>query len=180
MNPYRTIYKEHQDYVLYHKTYSGAIQEAERYLKSNYKNYYISSDVWFQQVGIGPKKPAEGTTNILNLPIETIEPRDAYLSMAEALAYSNSKKNLRMPSVEELTEFYEQNNPLFKREIYLTYDFKYGNAVDMSNGKSVRVSDYDKHLVKFIKALKKSFTIQVYNRGNDVPNNYELTCGVIG
>jgi len=49
------------DYPIYHKTFSSAVQTAAEYAKS--KGYTISDDEWFNSVATGPSKPSEGKTN---------------------------------------------------------------------------------------------------------------------
>jgi hypothetical protein len=49
------------DFQVYHNTYSSAVDAALEYAKG--KGYdIIEDDVW-DQIAVGPKKPAEGKTN---------------------------------------------------------------------------------------------------------------------
>lgn len=59
--------KSKSGYDLYHKSYSDALSHAHETLKS--RGYHIHDDNWFHHVSVGPKKPAEGKTNSLNIPL---------------------------------------------------------------------------------------------------------------
>lgn len=48
-------------YEVYHKTYSGAIQEALNYAEK--KGYQYSEDDVWNRISMGKKKPSEGSTN---------------------------------------------------------------------------------------------------------------------
>lgn len=54
-------------YTIYHPTYSAAVQHAHEHLKK--KGLEISDDNWFHHVNSGPKKPGEGQTNRLDIPL---------------------------------------------------------------------------------------------------------------
>ena len=54
-------------YTIYHPTYSAAVQHAHEHLKK--KGLEISDDDWFRHVNSGPKKPGEGQTNRLDIPL---------------------------------------------------------------------------------------------------------------
>ena len=54
-------------YTIYHPTYSSAVQHAHEHLKK--KGLEISDDNWFHHVNSGPKKPGEGQTNRLDIPL---------------------------------------------------------------------------------------------------------------
>lgn len=178
MKQYKSLFREAKgDYEIYHDTYSSAVQEAKR--MAEVKGYYISSETWFQVIATNTKKPPEGEYTKASIPLEIIEKKDLEISYDQVIQYLNKRKTYRMPSVEELVEFYESGSVLFRPTIYLCYDYKYGNAVDMSNGKDQRVPDYQTYSVKLIKESKKGLQIQVYNRGNSIPNNYELNCYIL-
>jgi hypothetical protein len=49
----------------------------------------------------------------------------------------------------------------------------------MSNGKDQRIPEEQPATVKIIKQNSKGLQIQVYNRGNDIPENYELNCYIL-
>lgn len=83
------------NYQVYHSSYSSAVQHARKKIED--KGYTIHDDDWFHHVNSGPRKPSEGKTNSLHIPLH-----------------------------------------------------------------------------KDGKPIKKQAHIQVYNRGNDVGNNYEL------
>jgi len=71
-------FKEHlkeakSDYVIYHNSYSSAVQEIEDYAKKN--GYTLDDetdtenigDQMATKIGLGPKKPREGETNKFHL-----------------------------------------------------------------------------------------------------------------
>ena len=178
MKEYRSLFKEAKsDYQIYHSTYSSAVQEAKRL--AEVQGYYIDSNTWFLEIASGTKKPSEDQYTRASVPLETIEKNDLEMAYTQVVEYLSKRKSFRMPSVEELVEFYESGSRLFRPTIYLCYDYKFGNAVDMSNGKEQRVPDDKTYSIKLIKETKKGLQIQVYNRGNNIPNNYELNCYIL-
>ncbi len=54
-----------KDYEIYHKTFTSAIEEVEKFAEKN--GYEIDSDEMFNKVGTGPKKPSVGKTNEYHL-----------------------------------------------------------------------------------------------------------------
>lgn len=54
-----------QDYQIYHKSYTEAIQEMEAFAKKN--GYELDDDEMFDKIGNGPRKPGEGKTNSFNI-----------------------------------------------------------------------------------------------------------------
>lgn len=58
----------YESYKLYHNTYSDAVAHAREHLKK--KGLEISDDEWFRHVNSGPKKPSEGKTNRLDIPLQ--------------------------------------------------------------------------------------------------------------
>ena len=54
-----------KDYEIYHKTFTSAVQEVEKFAEKN--GYEIDSDEMFNKVGTGPKKPSVGKTNEYHL-----------------------------------------------------------------------------------------------------------------
>jgi hypothetical protein len=50
-----------EPYVVYHNTYSAAVQAAEQWAEN--RGYTIDEDDWSTQIAFGPKKPAAGKTN---------------------------------------------------------------------------------------------------------------------
>ena len=50
-----------EPYVVYHNTYSSAVQAAEKYAEG--KGYTVDTDDWSTQIAFGPKKPSAGKTN---------------------------------------------------------------------------------------------------------------------
>jgi len=52
---------EKSDYIVYHNTYSSAVDAALEYAKS--KGYEINDDDVWNEISVGPKKPSEGVTN---------------------------------------------------------------------------------------------------------------------
>jgi len=179
MKPYKKLFNEAKSgYVIYHSSYSSAVQEAKRFAES--QGYYINSNEWFTQIATGSRKPAEGQYSKSSILLETIERNDLTMSYSQAMLFLNKRrKTFRLPSVEELVEFYESGSRLFKPVLYLCYDYQYGNCVDMSNGKEQRIPEDQPSTVKIIKQNSKGLQIQVYNRGNDIPENYELNCYIL-
>lgn len=178
MKPYKSLFKEAKNnYVIYHSSYSSAVQEAKKL--AEFQGYYISSDVWFNQIGSNTKKPSEGQYTRASVPLETIEKNDLSMSHNEVDIFLSKRKSFRMPTVEELVEFYESGSNLFKPTIYLCYDYRYGNCVNMANGKDQKIDENQPATVKLIKENKKGLQIQVFNRGNDIPENYELNCYIL-
>ena len=55
------------DYVIYHSTYTSAIEEALSFAKKN--GYSTNEDETFDIIGAGPKKPSDGKTNKLTIPL---------------------------------------------------------------------------------------------------------------
>lgn len=58
-----------KDYEIYHKSYTGAIKEAESFC--NKKGLYWNKDESFAKIGAGPRKPDEGKTNKFYLELFT-------------------------------------------------------------------------------------------------------------
>ncbi len=54
-----------KDYEIYHKTFTSAIEEVEKFAEKN--GYEIDSDEMFNVVGTGPKRPGVGKTNKYHL-----------------------------------------------------------------------------------------------------------------
>jgi len=54
-----------QDYKIYHKSYTAAISEMEKFANKN--GFLLDPDELFSTVGTGPKKPSPGKTNSLHL-----------------------------------------------------------------------------------------------------------------
>ena len=52
-------------YVIYHDTYTSAIQAAEKYATS--QGYELDKEEMSDKIGMGPKKPAPGKTNKISL-----------------------------------------------------------------------------------------------------------------
>jgi len=65
MNHFKTfenfLNESKSDYQVYHNTYSSAVDSALDYAKS--KGYEVVMDDVWNQISVGPKKPAEGATN---------------------------------------------------------------------------------------------------------------------
>jgi hypothetical protein len=59
MTKFKKIY-EKSNYVLYHDTYTSAVQEAERYAKS--QGYDLDKEEMADEIGLGPGKPKKGKT----------------------------------------------------------------------------------------------------------------------
>ena len=54
-----------KDYEIYHKTFTSAVEEVEKFAKKN--GYQLDDDDLFHQVGTGPGKPSVGKTNKYHL-----------------------------------------------------------------------------------------------------------------
>jgi len=59
MQKFKEIF-EKSDYVLYHDTYTAAVQEAERYV--NGQGYELDKEEMADKIGLGPGKPKKGKT----------------------------------------------------------------------------------------------------------------------
>lgn len=55
------------DYEIYHKTYTSAVQEVIRFVEKN--GYKVDEDDRFRIVGVGTKRPSEGKTVQFELPL---------------------------------------------------------------------------------------------------------------
>lgn len=53
------------DYEIYHSSYTAAVEEIRKY--AALRGYELSDDDMFDQIGVGPAKPQEGTTNRFSL-----------------------------------------------------------------------------------------------------------------
>jgi len=72
MKTFKTIVKESVNeakdaYKVYHDTYTSAIQEVEKFVKS--KKYMLDKEEMASEVGMGPAKPGAGKTNRFTLPL---------------------------------------------------------------------------------------------------------------
>lgn len=54
-----------EPYIVYHNSYSAAVQAAESYAKN--KGYEIDENDWWHSVSVGPKKPSPGKTNRMSV-----------------------------------------------------------------------------------------------------------------
>jgi hypothetical protein len=61
INNEESVNEAKSDYVVYHKTYTSAINTAREYAEK--KGYEIDDDDAFRQIGMGPRKPSDGKTN---------------------------------------------------------------------------------------------------------------------
>lgn len=59
------INEKREEYSLYHKTYSGAMQAAYAYAKK--KGFEVDKDDIDSKVAMGPRKPSSGKTNSFTL-----------------------------------------------------------------------------------------------------------------
>lgn len=57
----KLINEAKSDYLIYHFTYTSAINTAREYAKK--KGYEVDDDDAFTKIGAGPKKPSTGKTN---------------------------------------------------------------------------------------------------------------------
>lgn len=55
------LLNEANEYGIYHKSYTSAINAAKEYAEK--KGYEINDDDSFFKIGMGPRKPSEGKTN---------------------------------------------------------------------------------------------------------------------
>ena len=176
MERYKSIYKEAKDdYVVRHKTYSGAIEEG---LKRAYDlKYYIKEEEIFSNIS-SKAKPSEGKTNKMSLLLETFDKEES-MTWEEANIKSLKKTNTRLPTVDELQAIHgsdQKNLYDFKSGLYACAEFKGGNTVDMSSGKYQRVPSDTNVKVKILKEVGKNLNMQIYNMGDDIENKYELNC----
>lgn len=63
----KTLNESKQDYELYHKSYTSAVQSGLNYAVK--KGYTTDEEEVADLVGLGPKKPGRGKTNQLHIPI---------------------------------------------------------------------------------------------------------------
>lgn len=64
-NKKESVSEGKNDYPLYHKTYSGAMQAAYAYAKK--KGFEVDADDIDRKVAMGPRKPSNGKTNSFTL-----------------------------------------------------------------------------------------------------------------
>lgn len=57
-----------QDYTVYHKTFSSAVQHAIE--KAESRGFEVDMDDWHNKVATGPKKPSEGKTNSYSIELK--------------------------------------------------------------------------------------------------------------
>jgi hypothetical protein len=50
-----------EPYIVYHNSYSSAVQSAQKYAES--KGYTVDEDDWWNRIAMGNKKPSAGKTN---------------------------------------------------------------------------------------------------------------------
>jgi hypothetical protein len=60
MTKFKKIYEKNSDYVLYHDTYTSAVQEVERWAKQ--RGYTLDPEEMADEIGLGPGKPKKGKT----------------------------------------------------------------------------------------------------------------------
>ena len=60
-----TLLERKSPYVIYHDTYSSAIQEVENYM--NKKKFILDPEEMSRSIGMGPSKPGAGKTNRFSL-----------------------------------------------------------------------------------------------------------------
>ncbi len=53
------------DYIIYHDSYTSAIQSAELY--ANNQGYTLDAEEMADKIGLGPKRPSKGKTNKFTL-----------------------------------------------------------------------------------------------------------------
>lgn len=57
----RPLNEAKEPYVVYHNSYSSAVDAAHKYAES--KGYVVDENDWWHSIAIGPKKPSAGKTN---------------------------------------------------------------------------------------------------------------------
>lgn len=57
----KPINESKEPYVVYHNSYSAAVQAAEKYAEG--KGYTIDEDDWAREITFGRRKPSPGKTN---------------------------------------------------------------------------------------------------------------------
>lgn len=85
MKKFQTIVNEAKSpYVIYHDSYSSAIQEVEKYAFK--RKFFLDDNEMFDKVGSGPAKPGAGKTNRFSLALyknqkdlENLKPQRKYL-----------------------------------------------------------------------------------------------------
>jgi hypothetical protein len=66
MKKFQTIVQEAKSpYVIYHDSYTSAIQEVEKYVFK--KKMFLDNEEMFDKIGSGPRKPGAGKTNRFSL-----------------------------------------------------------------------------------------------------------------
>lgn len=66
MKSFKEIVNEAKSpYEIYHDTYTSAIQEVEKFVKS--KKFFLDPEEMAAEIGMGPKKPGAGRTNRFSL-----------------------------------------------------------------------------------------------------------------
>lgn len=62
---FKELFTEGVDYILYHPSYTSAVQAAELY--ANNLGYTLDAEEMADKIGLGPKKPSGGKTNKFTL-----------------------------------------------------------------------------------------------------------------
>ena len=103
----------YESYKLYHNTYSDAVAHAREHLKK--KGLEISDDEWFRHVNSGPKKPSEGKTNRLDIPLQ----KDGKETKKNAhIQVYNRGKNYELNMYHESVEINESRQADIVREAF--------------------------------------------------------------
>lgn len=72
MKSFKTVINEAKSpYEIYHNSYTSAIQEVEKFVKS--KKFFLDKEEMASEVGMGPPKPGAGKTNRFSLKLYKTE-----------------------------------------------------------------------------------------------------------
>lgn len=82
-------------YVLYHNTYSAAVQHALDFVKKNH-GLVVDEDDYFTKVTTGPKKPSRGKTNSFNIELVDARTGNPSRKRLHMQVYNNDDKNYEL------------------------------------------------------------------------------------
>jgi hypothetical protein len=83
-----------QNYQIYHNSYSSAVQHGREHAEK--QGFEVSEDDWWHKVSTGPKKPSEGKTNSIRIPVSKAgKPTKKALSM-QVFGMPSGKYELNM------------------------------------------------------------------------------------
>lgn len=67
LSKFSQFFEAKSDYIIYHSSYTSAVQEVEAYAVKN--GYTLDDEQMAQDIGLGPAKPKNGKTNKFHLDI---------------------------------------------------------------------------------------------------------------